>query len=149
MRIISILLFSFLVFTCSEILASTYYVSTTGSDTTSGTFAAPYASIQHGSNQLLPGDSLLIRGGSYSEKIFLNNSGEGCYQDAVVIFGNVGDALFGGAWNASSSTIVKGNIGMNESCGFLVSASFLVVSCFVSMSVAMRHFRNQLTSYIM
>ena len=50
---------------------------------------------------------------------FINNSGTGCYQDAVVIFGNVRFGLFGGAWNKSSSALVQGNVGMNQSCAFL------------------------------
>ena len=59
----------------TELYATTYYVSTTGSDTNVGTFVAPFATIQHGSNQLLPGDSLIVRGGIYFEKIYLNTSG--------------------------------------------------------------------------
>jgi hypothetical protein len=37
--------------------------------TATGTISDPFASIQHGSNQLLPGDELLITGGTYFEKI--------------------------------------------------------------------------------
>jgi hypothetical protein len=50
---------------------------------------------------------------------FESNVGVQCYQDAVVIFGNVRDGLFGGAWNASSSVRVIGNVGMGRSCEFL------------------------------
>eukprot|EP01043_Picozoa_sp_COSAG02_P051710 COSAG02_NODE_5477_length_4292_cov_13.353685_4_plen_486_part_00 len=50
---------------------------------------------------------------------FERNEGVECYQDAVVIFGNINDGLFGGAWTNSSSTVVRGNKGMDASCGFL------------------------------
>ena len=66
---IVLLVLSFLAFDSSMLLATNYYVSTTGSDTATGTISDPFASIQHGSNQLLPGDELLIRGGTYFEKI--------------------------------------------------------------------------------
>ena len=52
---------------------------------------------------------------------FLHNEGTGCFKDAVVIYGNVVSGNFGGQWSAlTSSTLVKGNKGMNSSCHFNV-----------------------------
>ena len=51
---------------------------------------------------------------------FVNNSGTGCYKDAVVIFGNMYKALFGGRGNSSSTAVVTGSKGMNTSCHFEV-----------------------------
>ena len=51
--------------------------------------------------------------------MFEDNIGVECYQDAVVIFGNLNDGLFGGAWNASSTMRMVGNEGMSDQCGFL------------------------------
>lgn len=42
-----------------------YYVATTGSNSGSGTFAAPYLTPQKGVDMLAPGDTLYIRGGVY------------------------------------------------------------------------------------
>jgi hypothetical protein len=54
-----------------QIAGSTYYVSTTGSDSNPGTIAQPFVTINHGASVLQPGDTLYIRGGTYAE--FLNN----------------------------------------------------------------------------
>ncbi len=56
--------------------ASTYYVATNGVDIpANGTFLSPFLTIQYGSNQLLAGDSLIVRGGTYFESVYLNTSG--------------------------------------------------------------------------
>jgi hypothetical protein len=46
--------------------AATFYVATSGNDSNQGTFEQPWKSIQKGFNQLSPGDTLYIRGGTYS-----------------------------------------------------------------------------------
>lgn len=53
----------------------TYYVSATGSNTNSGSISDPFKTIQSGVSALKPGDTLLIRGGTYSEKVTIPNSG--------------------------------------------------------------------------
>lgn len=50
---------------------------------------------------------------------FLDNVGVECYQDAVVILGNIGNGCFGGAWNASSSLTAINNSGAPAECKFL------------------------------
>ncbi len=64
----------------------------------------PFETIQHATNQLLPGDTLFIRGGTYFEKIFCNASGTStnpilisAYQSEQVFIdgsGVVGNELF-------------------------------------------------------
>ncbi|KAF2628121.1 polysaccharide lyase family 9 protein [Macroventuria anomochaeta] len=49
-----------------SVLCATYYVAPTGSDTAAGTLAAPYKSIQVAIDQAVAGDSILLRGGTYS-----------------------------------------------------------------------------------
>ncbi len=49
--------------------AATYYVSTNGKDTNKGTQSAPFGSIKHALVQLGAGDKLLIRAGTYTEKL--------------------------------------------------------------------------------
>lgn len=73
LRLTSIL--SFLLLFSIYSSATSYYVSTSGSDTNTGSISAPYATVQYGFNQLTPGDSLLLRGGTYFEKIYCNVSG--------------------------------------------------------------------------
>lgn len=47
--------------------AANYYVSTTGSDSNIGSVSAPFRSICHAAQKALPGDVILIAGGTYSE----------------------------------------------------------------------------------
>jgi hypothetical protein len=55
-----------------EQVAEDFYVATTGSDTNSGTLAAPFATIQHAVDRMSAGDTCYIRGGTYHEEIDLS-----------------------------------------------------------------------------
>lgn len=55
--------------------APTFYVSPTGNDANDGTEAAPWATLQFAVNQLVPGQTLLVRGGVYSEQLVIARSG--------------------------------------------------------------------------
>jgi parallel beta-helix repeat protein len=46
--------------------ASTYFVATTGNDANAGTITSPWLTLSHGVAQLAPGDTLWIRGGTYT-----------------------------------------------------------------------------------
>src|SRR5205823_870147 len=48
---------------------TTYYVATNGSDSNAGTINQPFQTIRTGLSRLHPGDTLYIRGGTYSESI--------------------------------------------------------------------------------
>ena len=50
---------------------------------------------------------------------FFDNVGVECYEDAVVIAGNVHSGLFGGAWAKSSVFDARGNTGAPRECRFL------------------------------
>ena len=45
---------------------TTYYVSTTGSNSQAGTIDKPFASLQYAHNLAQPGDTIFIRGGTYN-----------------------------------------------------------------------------------
>ena len=47
-----------------------YYVSTTGSDSNSGTINAPWATVAYGLTQLSPGDTLNLRGELITRLVF-------------------------------------------------------------------------------
>ena len=57
------------VFSPSEATAATYYVATNGSDSNSGTQSAPFRTIIRGLSVLGVGDTLLIRGGTYTDAV--------------------------------------------------------------------------------
>jgi hypothetical protein len=49
----------------SEAAAATYYVATTGNDANPGTEAAPFRTMQKAANMVGPGDTVLVRAGTY------------------------------------------------------------------------------------
>jgi hypothetical protein len=52
-----------------------YYVSTTGSDTNSGSFTAPWRTLQHAANSVHAGDTVYARAGVYNEVVTIPASG--------------------------------------------------------------------------
>jgi len=54
---------------------NTYYVATTGSDSNPGTQSQPFRTIQKAANVVSAGDTVLVRGGTYSETVTLARSG--------------------------------------------------------------------------
>jgi parallel beta-helix repeat protein len=55
--------------------AANYYVSLTGSDTNPGTESAPFRTFAKGVSTMVAGDTLLISGGTYLERISVSKSG--------------------------------------------------------------------------
>jgi hypothetical protein len=49
--------------------AKTYYVSPAGRDSNPGTITAPFKTITYGMKKVRPGDTLLVRGGRYAERV--------------------------------------------------------------------------------
>ena len=66
-----------LLFIPRTVSAASYYVSTTGSDSNSGTIANPWNTIQKAATTAVAGDTIYIRGGTYSPtaRIIPKNSG--------------------------------------------------------------------------
>lgn len=80
-RILTILLLT----TSLMLSAGTYYVATTGSDAAAGTIAAPWATWNYAFNQLVAGDTLYIRGGTYQPIGTFSDAGFGDTHSAVSI----------------------------------------------------------------
>lgn len=55
--------------------ATTYYVSTTGSDTNPGTEAQPWLTIQKAANVAIAGDNVIVGNGTYAEMIETKRAG--------------------------------------------------------------------------
>lgn len=55
--------------------ATDYYVATDGDDSAAGTLEAPWRTIQHAAETVAAGDNVLIRGGTYEERIEIKVSG--------------------------------------------------------------------------
>jgi hypothetical protein len=58
-----------------RVLLSTYYVSTGGSDAAPGSLSKPFHTIQHAAALAQPGDTVLVRGGTYRETVAPPRSG--------------------------------------------------------------------------
>jgi hypothetical protein len=55
--------------------ATVYFVSTSGNDANPGTLSEPWLTIQHAANTVSAGDSVLIHGGVYRERVAVQRSG--------------------------------------------------------------------------
>lgn len=55
--------------------AHVYYVSTNGGDSNTGTIDAPFQTINTALNHAIPGDTVMVRGGTYHEKVVFPKSG--------------------------------------------------------------------------
>jgi hypothetical protein len=64
-----VLLGSFLVLLSGQAGASTYYVSTSGNDSNPGSSSKPWKTIQHACNSVASGDTVLVHGGTYGERV--------------------------------------------------------------------------------
>lgn len=71
-------------------LANTYYVATNGEDTNVGTLESPWLTIQKAAETAIAGDTTYIRGGNYSERVTIENSGT---ENDYIIFSNYQNEL--------------------------------------------------------
>ena len=56
--------------------AASYYVGTLGNDSAAGTSrVAPWKTIQHAANTMVPGDVAVVLGGKYPERVYVSKSG--------------------------------------------------------------------------
>lgn len=74
--------------TVGIVFASTYYVATWGSDDSSGTFTAPWRTINKAAQTMIAGDSVLIREGTYPESVNPANSGSPGQKITYAAYGN-------------------------------------------------------------
>lgn len=90
----------------SRVQAATYYVTTSGNDGNPGSQAQPWLTIQKAANTVVAGDTVLVGGGTYSEKVtftadgtvssrivFQNVSGQSPVIDGTGITVTAGDGL--------------------------------------------------------
>ena len=62
-------------FVASVTVTPAFYVSPSGNDGNPGTLSQPWRTIQKSMNSATPGSTVLIRGGTYNERLVLNVSG--------------------------------------------------------------------------
>ncbi len=111
---INIIIIQFLV--SYSLYANSYYVETSGNDSSPGTETQPWRTIQKAANTLIAGDTVFIKAGTYNERVIVQNSGTSNnyivfsnYQnDNVIVDGN--GISWGGSWNGLFDISDKGYI---------------------------------------
>lgn len=92
----------------------TFYVSTVGDDSNSGTKDSPWKTIQHALETLSPGEKAIIRSGIYNEKLYMDRSGsEG---KMIQIMGE-----------SATETVLEGN-GLSRDLIFIEGADYIEIS---------------------
>lgn len=69
------IVFFIILLTCARVWADIYYVAGSGNDANHGSFTNPFKTIQYAVNQVVAGDTIYIREGTYRETIVFNKSG--------------------------------------------------------------------------
>src|SRR4051794_24208913 len=121
--------------------ATDYYVATTGSDSNPGTMASPFATLQKGVNTAVAGDTVYIRGGTYSittpvtSGAGVNFTKSGTSANPINYFAYQGETpVF------DFSNMVLSTTGYTH--GFVINASYLHFKGLEIRSVPMNTFSN-------
>lgn len=105
----------------SRVLLSSFYVSTRGSDTNAGTLTAPFRTIQRAADFAGPGDTVLIRGGTYRETVRPARSGGSGEPITFRPYNNENVTVSGadviGGWSGYSGRIYRASQGWNLGFG--------------------------------
>ncbi len=84
MKILKILIFNFFticfffffsILANNKTIAIPYYIAVTGSDINSGSITSPWATFDHAMTQIKPGDTLIIKDGTYYQSLNITVSG--------------------------------------------------------------------------
>jgi hypothetical protein len=105
-----------LLLVAAEAKAATYYVSTSGKDTDSGQQSSPWRTISKAAATMVAGDTAVIRGGIYAEKITQTKSGTATSpitftaatgEIPIVDGTGVSVGTYGALWTFSAASYVK------------------------------------------
>ncbi|HSD39028.1 MAG TPA: right-handed parallel beta-helix repeat-containing protein [Rhodocyclaceae bacterium] len=111
--------------------AGTYYVSPSGSDTAAGTLAAPWKSITRAQTTAVAGDTVYVRGGTYSIKAGVNTCASQTDTVNAFLLNKSGTASKPITYAAySGETPVFDFSGMSDDCrikGFNITASWVTL----------------------
>jgi len=90
------------------------FVSPAGNDANAGTQASPWKTLQFAANQLVPGDTLVVRGGRYPETVTLTRGGLSGQPIRIIAYPNETPLLDGadaiGNWKQCTSSAECGGV---------------------------------------
>lgn len=78
-----IILLGLILSACQKESSAIYYVSTNGNDSNSGSLEEPFKTIQQAADVVISGDKVMVREGTYHEKINISTSGK---KNSPIIF---------------------------------------------------------------
>ena len=98
-------------FNSSNTSASTYYVATNGSDSNPGTLASPWLSISNSLGKMKGGDTLYIRGGTYTGSVDISKPSGTSTSTPTVVKAYNGEAVIlkGNSISSGSSSLIGVN----------------------------------------
>lgn len=128
--------FSFLI-SASPALATTYYVSPTGSDSNPGTESQPLASISKAALKTKPGDTVYVRSGTYTQTVRIETKNSGTADSPIRLMAYPGETpvidgqnnLGGGCDSVTIGVLLKilgdyihvSGLEVKNSCGMCVN----------------------------
>ncbi len=80
---------------------STFYVSTSGSDSNSGSSSAPWLTIQHAASTVTAGATVIVEAGTYHESVTFSTSGT---SSEPIVFNGQGTAIVDGSTGVTCCT---------------------------------------------
>lgn len=87
-RVFSLIIFLLVSLSCKnkiDIPSHTFYVSNSGNDNNDGTIENPWKTIQKSANSIVAGDTVLIKAGTYNERVEIQVSGT---ENKYIVFKN-------------------------------------------------------------
>lgn len=97
---------SFLLLSPATLHATTYYISTTGSDSNSGTLASPFRTINQAQIPATAGDTIYVRGGIYNERFILWEDGTSTARLTIAAYPGE-HVVIDGTGTAANSSLVS------------------------------------------
>jgi hypothetical protein len=94
--------------------STTYYVSPEGSDSNDGSINSPWLTIQHGLDNLEPGNTLNISAGVYNEALYLDHSGSETQKIRII--------------GQSFDTVILDGINVDRDLFFVENAEYIEIS---------------------
>ncbi len=114
-----------------DVAAATYYVSTSGKDTNTGTQSSPWRTIGKAAATMVAGDTAIIAGGTYAEMVTPAKSGTAAApikfvaasgQTPIVDGATVATGQYGSLWSFAGTSYVKlDGLTLKNSQGFCIS----------------------------
>ena len=92
---------------------NSYYMSTTGSDSNTGSITSPWKTIASASAKLKPGDTLYVRGGTYTgQGGYIWNSVSGTSTAPITLKAYPGETpVFDGGWTLGEWVVLTNSVG--------------------------------------